>query len=255
MAKNKNKRINRLPTDIKDQLIICVQDLINDATLYDSGQFQAIKRSSAVLRMLFYDQGFNHSILNQYADKSKIIFISNSNKVIKSSKYSIGPILAARFEKPPFSSSDYYDTFLFFPDFESKKRITFDDWWNGLIFIFDELLITRCDLIKIIANQDGGAHFDPTISSDFFHLCKGNTGFVMQPDNNNNHLLLGGKPNGKEARFVDIHLTLLRMVVHETIVSLIAWFKLPHVYSPNFASNTSKSLNNAHFSLDILPNV
>ena len=62
MSKNK-KRIQRLPDDVKQQLIECFEALISDALSYDSGNFKSIKRSSGVLRMLFYDTNNSHSII------------------------------------------------------------------------------------------------------------------------------------------------------------------------------------------------
>lgn len=251
MAKNKNNlNVNRIPEEVMSQLIICVQDLINDASLYDSGKFQSIKRSSAVLRMLFHNKGSNRSLVNQYEALTNIRFTSFSNKIDSNSDASFGPILATRFNMPVLSLGKYYDTFLFFPDYEKPKKVTFNQWWYGKIFVLGSTVITRFDLVKTAANQDGGAHFDPAIPLNYSSLIKGHTGFTMA-GKSNNHLLLGGVPSNEDIKFIDIHLALLRMIVHEAIVSLIEWFKLPLEYVPDFSKNINSSLNNIHFKFEI----
>ncbi len=58
---------------------------------------------------------------------------------------------------------------------ERFRKKPFDAWWKQAICRFplgDEKIqyeLTRMDLITIVANKDGGAHFDKMVSSKFVH--------------------------------------------------------------------------------------
>lgn len=246
MSKNK-KRIQRLPDDVKQQLIECFEALISDALSYDSGNFKSIKRSSGVLRMLFYDTTNSHSIINQIDNKSKIPMVSFSNYKEKDYLY-YGQIFCARFWELPPAINQHYDTFLFYPDKANCFNVSFTDWWNGVVFRLDDTKFTRGNLILSIANKDGGVHFDPTIDEGYIHLINGDTGFKINPKENN-HLILGGSPNAnnEEVKFKDLHLALMREIVHESILSLNRYFGIQIEYHPNFDYNWNRKLNQVAF--------
>lgn len=58
----KTPKLDRTDEEMLIQLKNCLQDLSLDALAYDNGKFQAIRRASASLRILFYDFGNSHSI-------------------------------------------------------------------------------------------------------------------------------------------------------------------------------------------------
>lgn len=65
----------------------------------------------------------------------------------------------------------------------------FDGWWTDpLIETFaTEERFSRSDLVNIMANQDGGAHVDPTLDRDYASLCSDSLGlsFSMGPPDDN----------------------------------------------------------------------
>lgn len=250
MSKKKN-RVSRLPEDAKQQLLESVESLIFDSQAYDLGNFKIIKRSSATLRMLFYDSYTSHSLINQVGDKNLLKMYSFVKYPVTDELF-YGKLYCARFwSRPP--SIGHYDTFLFQPHLEKPIEIDFDSWWNGTVFKLGENSnFTRGKIITTLANQDGGAHFDPTVDSKYKSLTEGTTGFQLSPKDNN-HIILGGSSafNNQPVHFKDIHLAIMREITHETILSLKKHLALSVNYSPNFDYNWERKLNPVgfHFSL------
>lgn len=250
---SKNKKVVRLPKEAYDQLEECIESLIIDAREYDNGNFKMIKRASTTIRILFHDTNMSKSLINQIDKKKNINMKSLIQYPIKEVLFYGNHITNARFEKPELISSGYYDTFLFRPVNKITYKLSFEDWWNGTIFLMNDYNLTRKKLITIVANQDGGAHFDPKIDNNYNHLINGNTGFSLQPGDFN-HLFLGGssKFNSQPVKFKDLHLALLREVVHETIISLMDRYNLKTIYSPDFDSNWNRRLNTIGFRLTLV---
>ena len=51
--------------------------------------------------------------------------------------------------------------------------IDFDSWWNKPVFVDKQgHILTRKDLILTAANQDGGAHVDPSLDETYANLSR-----------------------------------------------------------------------------------
>jgi hypothetical protein len=70
------------------------------------------------------------------------------------------------------------------------KLFPVDDWWNQLLYVRNEVRITRRDLILTAANKDGGAHIDPKLTPAYEELTRGiwsvvtETATTTVPDSN-----------------------------------------------------------------------
>ena len=67
--------------------------------------------------------------------------------------------------------------------------MTFEDWWNEVIFDDKNKVFTRRDIVLFVANTDGGAHVDPDLKKSFALLTKYNSLGISdlngtQPQNN-----------------------------------------------------------------------
>ncbi len=244
--KNKNKtRIDRLPSEAKDQLTEYIEDLIDDADRYDHGELKKIKRSSVILRSLYYDTKFSHSLLKQIGDKEYIKMDSYSNNKNENDVY-YGNIFTASFEIR--SKKKYLYTFLFHPTKEHPKRIIhFDNWLNGNVITLANTQITRKEVIRIMANQDGGAHFDPKIDNVYSKLQRGKIGWQYDKMSKEASLFLFGTPDESPKSPEHIENAIMRQIVHETITSLIRWYKLPIEYNPDFEFLWQRKLNRIGF--------
>ncbi len=56
------------------------------------------------------------------------------------------------------------------------RWIKFDESWNEVIFVDRERrTVTRSELVRFIANKDGGAHVDPLLQEIYADLSRGNS--------------------------------------------------------------------------------
>lgn len=252
-------KLDRTNEEMLIQLKNCLQDLSLDALAYDNGKFQAIRRASASLRILFYDSGNSHSILNQIYDKNKFHLLNDFVIPPKWHTY-FGDVLFVELPGTILNPGDIYTTFLPSYDIATKKvpLISFEDWWNGTIFTTNTqknsgTSLTRRELILTMANQDGGAHVDPRVEENYMYLARGDTGWgvdlskfhnpefysKMHPDNNG---------------FIypkDIHLSIMRIIVHEVLMSLPKQLSLTVDYKPDFSTNLSHRLNRFTFNIGL----
>lgn len=241
------KRTPRLPDESRKQLIVCVQDLIDATELYDQGKFTAINHASATLRTIFYNSNNSHSLIDQINGRDHLKMLSLSNPT-KQDIINIGPIYTARFKGSLLAPTDYYSTFLFYPGSEIKpKKIIFSDWWHKPMIKFgqgSEYCISRGDIITIMANQDGGVHFDPDINATYQSLKNGESLFAVKADTLASYIVTGNSIlDGSWTNFTDIQVSLLRQIVHEAIISLVDAYHLHQNYVPDFDHNWKTKLN------------
>lgn len=45
------------------------------------------------------------------------------------------------------------------------RDLTFDDWWNEPVIVNDAVRLTRADIVRILRDKNGGAHFDPIVKN------------------------------------------------------------------------------------------
>lgn len=247
MAKHKRQNRINLPQEQLIQLTDSLSDLINDAQRYDHGNFNAIKRSSVTLRSLFYNTNSQTSLIKQMGSQDNISFLTFSD-IANESGYQYSSIFNATFQTTVASSVDYIDTWLFYPGKNfSPSHLKFRNWWHQPLLITgsrEEDAMEREDIVRIVANQDGGAHFDPEIDKKYQNIKDGSTGIRYQAGNKIGYLMTGHVTSEPTwITYHDIQLALLREIVHETIISLIHWYKLDLQYNPDFDYNWHRKLN------------
>lgn len=242
--------------EAKDTLQENLSYLIRDARDYDNGDFQAIKRSAGTIRTLFYDTKNSTSLLKFLKLKDALVMKSYVQHIDKE-VINYSDIYFVRY-KDRRTKAKYYDTFIFYPTADSKvSTLSVEQWWNENIITFNDKnqgkdsSLTRKDLIKVIANKEGIAHFDPSMNGKkprkYIGFKRGYTGFHVESINNPVlfHRLIGGEcsPGKQDIYGVDIHLAFMRQIVHETLISLIPATKSNLVYEPDFKHNFSQRLN------------
>lgn len=248
-----NNKIDRSNEEIILQLYNCFNSLVSDATEYDNGNFQAIRRSSAILRMLFYDSKTSHSILSQISDKKRFKIL-NTFIIENNIKGYFGGVLFVQLIGSPLQPKQIYNTFV--PDnlleINPKKEILFENWWNGSVFLLgDYEKMTRKDFITIMANQDGGAHVDPQVNETYLGIARGDVGwrvslsdFVPKELYDTMHPDKDGYIHPK-----DMQLAIMRKIVHEVLYSLPKQLKLKIKYKPNFNKNLNRRINGIAFNI------
>ncbi len=254
MNKNKKNKTKRLPQDIRKQLIISLQDLINDAKLYDSGNFHSINRSANTLRLLFHQTNQSVSLLSQLELGKKLRLVDYSNFYPDDYEIFMSSVFTARFNKNILTTDDYYNTFLFYPNDSNTGLLLFKEWWNGTVYKLGDTIFTRKSIVLISANQNGGSHFDPNLDTSFLNLIIGKTGFQMITTQLNSIAMGPGVNEGESIYFYDIHLAYLRQIVHETILTFLRTFDLNLEYYPDFDYNFNRKLNQLSGSIKAIKN-
>lgn len=239
LRKNKNREFH-------DRLLWALNDLKNDAERYDHGEYSAINRSSVTLRTIFYGSS---NILKQLRIIGKIKIPTFTSSFTERDCVNYGALDFVRLPKY-FKSSDYFDTMLFSlrNNPEPIKKMKIKKWLQQPIFRYDFIDLSRGNLIKFEANQDGGAHVDPQINKFYKSLRDGDSSFKILTKDMDQKIfenIIGGI-NNKEMVFPQyINWGLTRQVVHETLLAFNTEFNLG--YTPDLTSNFNKRLNKVIF--------
>ena len=154
---------SELMQELQNQINLLESSIIN----FDQGQFIEGKRIATSLRILLHDTNSSCSLLNQLEVKDKLYFFDvaryyDGKNLL--SEYLLLNILAPRL--------------CITPKTPAKK---FDEWWKQQVVmsmggIAPQKTFSRRDLVLFLANQDGGAHVDPNIDSEYYSITRHNKG-------------------------------------------------------------------------------
>lgn len=102
-------------------------------------------------------------------------------------------------------------------------HIRFDRWWEQTVInVPNGKTFSREDLVKTVANKDGGAHVDPTLDDDYYALTRLNSLEVYGGGTKDELYLSWGDPDAKFTHAPDVELTALSSPVPASIRQ-IAW--------------------------------
>ena len=97
----------------------------------------------------------------------------------------------------------------------STWLIPFEHWWKKeVITIPGQFAFSRCDLIRLMANQDGGAHVDPSIDERYYRLTRENAMGCI------------ANVNGAPAPVKDVAAASVRQIAQEVLVSLVTPYRV-----------------------------
>lgn len=234
MSKNRKKsKIPKNKTEIFNQFQEQLSFLKNSAKLYDAGDWSAIKMASVPLRTLFYKQRFGPILIDEIEEVNKSLFFSTAYFPSDATTY-IGEIAPINFVRNSIRAGDKIhieveSTYVpMLSDQVSFRKINFYTWLKGRIFISEGDSFTREDLIKFIANQDGGGHVDDSLTKKYHRMVHNiySTQFLIGNDKADN-----------------IHLALLRQIVHEALYSFQKMRLLNFEYDTKQTSDFFKKHN------------
>jgi hypothetical protein len=198
--------ISQSSDEIKQHLIESVEFLIKSCMLYDDGDIPEAKRIALEIRKLLHDTRNSKSILAHLEIKNTS-FIDTSTGYYSNNFASTHELT---FIRSTNTNGQYKSEYLpFLDDYITKKKLLFDKWWNNVI-ICDQYKNTfsRKDIVLSLANQDGGAHVDEEIDSEYYKLARENSvGWVAEK-------------NEDETQIEDVHLATIRQIAHEVIRTL-----------------------------------
>lgn len=142
------------------------------AAAFDEGFTSEAKRLATSLRVLLHDTSNSHSLLGQLGRKDLQFYDTALEIDSENSATQSGLTLALI--KPTGLSS--HVPILDDSPRGAPRQVDFDRWWNAPVFIDDRRqTLSRKDLALSVADQDGGAHVDPSLNETYARLTRDNS--------------------------------------------------------------------------------
>jgi hypothetical protein len=192
---HKNNQGNRTPRDADEfekQLDRQLAFLERSSDLFDQGNYDEAVRLATTIRVLVYDSGGSTSVLTHlglreslqyidtgvYRDLLDPALLANAQKLMPDITYaraSAEDIGLVELGDAGGGKVGWYAPLRLRrfgpgtpPDLATKDHSNFGPWWTDpLVESSSGKLFSRFDLIKIMANQDGGAHVDAGLDADY----------------------------------------------------------------------------------------
>jgi len=172
---------------------------------FDAGERGEAKRIASTLRVLLHDTKNSRSLLAQLGLKDILFFDTSENVSADNLLPTFGLVVihlsprGARYV-PPLAQPLNHPVWM----------VAFEHWWKKTVIrIPNEFDLSRANLVLTMADQDGGAHIDPSIDERYYRLTRENAmGFVVSTE-------AGTVP------LVDIEGASVRQIAQEVLVSLV----------------------------------
>ena len=178
--------------------------LQSSVKLYDLGNYIEAKRLALTIRVLLFDEGKGQSLLGQMHLKKRMNFVSTAQEFSENNLLTQQCLLKMVLDGP----NSHFE-----PLFEggSIHYLSFNQWKNEIVICDkDRKTYTRRDLIKLLANQDGGAHIDPEIDPKVKPLKDAFVSGWLMVDQNGNEIPLKN----------DIVYCSMRQIAYEVLKSI-----------------------------------
>lgn len=185
----------------RDQLKRHAQFLTRSSEAFDAGEREEALRIAVSLRVLFHDTKASHSILSQLALKDTL--------QVTSTLPSIKPPLPGKFRAfgGPFPIGPLAPL-VPLEKAPHRELLSGSAWWEQPIYLSQDKLFSRKDVTLAAANQDGGAHVDPSPRDTTRRLIEGEGTYTVK---------IGDQTTTRE--LVNSHFLLLRQFAWEVLNS------------------------------------
>ncbi len=192
------------PAELQAHLDEQLGFLERSAAAFDQGYEDEAKRLAVTLRVLLHETKQSHSLLGQLG-KNSDPFLDTALPSDPANVMTHGGLVFTAVGPPKTRYVAMLDDV---PPI--TKQVAFDTWWEAPVFIDKERKsLSRKQIVLIAANQDGGAHVDPSLDDTYRKLAKENS--------LNNWAAVG---NG-EARPMDgPERAAIRQIAHEVLKTL-----------------------------------
>jgi hypothetical protein len=158
--------------ELQQHLRDTIQALELSSRSFDEGFEGEANRLAAAIRVLVHDTGSSKSLLDQLGQKT-IQFYDTS--IPRDPRTIVSYSGLAALNMTP-QEAKYVALLDDLPTDCPPRWISFDEWWNRVIFVDRQGSETsRRDLILAVANKDGGAHVDPVLNEKYADLSRRNS--------------------------------------------------------------------------------
>lgn len=191
--------------ELMSQLQEQINFLVSSSKSFDKGNEAEAKRLATHLRILLHDTNYSSSLLGQLKKKDKIQFYDTAHKYDPNNLFTSCCLCSlAMGESGLYVPRNLGNTS------KCPKKI-FNDWWNKQVVVSDKHKekFYRSDLVRYVADQDGGCHVDPGLDKKYNDLSRLNS--------------LGWEPKPQNR----VELACIRQIAHEVLKSLS--YKFPEL--------------------------
>jgi hypothetical protein len=156
--------------DLEAHLAEHIGFITSSAQAYDSGQLGEAKRLAVSLRVLLHNTKSSHSLLEQLGRQSGEFYSTAIPHEPGNISSHGGLVMVALAGKAT--------TFVaMLDDVPYTRWLPFSEWWQEPVFVVVDRrsVLSRRALVLAVANQDGGAHVDPTLDETYGRLSRHNS--------------------------------------------------------------------------------
>lgn len=201
-------KVVRSPEDLGEQLRIQLEMLGGACERFDGGSVYEAQNIARIIRLLVHKTRRSHPLL-EHAGAMPSKWMDTAIPDDPSSPMSYFGLISI--ELGPAGSQ-------FRADLDGRdpiRWIDFEVWWRiPVVSIRGGASHSREDIVLTVADQDGGAHVDPGVDSEYFELSRRN---ALQ--------LFSGTADEGLSPMAHPHLVLIRQIGHEVLRSLIADYR------------------------------
>ncbi len=143
-------------------------DLVDELAFNDPLREQIASAIAIKLRVLLNDSKQNASLCTQINIKDKLLFQSD---VLDNNDLPSNLVFSAKLCALQIQPTGQIFCVPSIPEFNHKLVSSFRIWWNEVVIDTkgdDGYLITRYDVVRTIANKEGGAHEQPEYEDEYY---------------------------------------------------------------------------------------
>lgn len=136
---------------------------------FDNGNESEAKRIAISLRILFHETATSNSLIKQLNLNKTLILWSSGVLYTPSNLLSSWTLLQLNIEEKGL----HYNSLGM--NRERTFYLSYEDWWNEVIFDDKKNVFTRKDIVTFVTNKDGGAHVDKVLGEKYAKIVKYNS--------------------------------------------------------------------------------
>lgn len=162
-------RRKRTHQELEQLLREQLQFLRSSADAFDGGFEGEAKRLALTIRVLLHDTKRSKSLLGQLAQVPDA-FVDTALPDEPGNIGAYHGLVGVQIGAGPGGYVAMLDDTLV------RRSLSFDEWWSAPVFRDGKGdVLSRRDLVLVAANQDGGAHVDPSLDETYARLTKDNS--------------------------------------------------------------------------------
>ena len=149
--------------------------MVRSAISFDEGIEEESLRLAVVVRVLVHDTTRSSALLTQLKMMNGILFYDSASSYDQSNLITSNCLTMIKFSK---QEAEYVAPLERLSSSRSnEKRVGFERWWRRSTVYKDSKgnEFNRKDLVLAVAEQDGGAHVDPTLNAAYADLSRRNS--------------------------------------------------------------------------------